>query len=86
MKSAQEFFDDFIRNARLLVGTTVILREDKPRSDGEPNWLPAVKETSDDAAYQEHLSDMRKRHPIIDWGDVKDYEGKWRVIRGIKTA
>ena len=57
----QEFFDDFIRNARVLVGSTVILRKDKPRSDGEPNWLPAVKETSDDAQYQKH----GQRHPPV---------------------
>ena len=86
MKSAQEFFDDFVRNARILSGSAVVLREDKPKGEGDPNWIASVRETSDDALYQKHVSDMRKRHPTIDWSDVKERDSNWRVIKAIKKA
>jgi hypothetical protein len=86
MKNALGFFDDFIRNAQILVGSTVVLREDKPRNDSDPNWIPSVRETSDDALYTKHVADMRKRYPRIDWSEIKERDGKWRVIRSVKTV
>jgi hypothetical protein len=85
MKTAQEFFDDFILKAQVPVGSSVVLREYKPENDGDPNWVLAVGKLSDDA-YAKLVADMRKRHPSIDWSDIEERDGKWRVIRAIKTA
>jgi len=85
MKTAQEFFEDFIRNAQLPVGSSVVLRENKPGNDSDPNWIVAVGKLSDDA-YTTLVADMRKRHPSIDWSDTKERDGKWRVIKATKKA
>jgi hypothetical protein len=29
---------------------------------------------------------MRKRHPSIDWSDIKERDGEWRVIKATKKA
>jgi hypothetical protein len=85
MKTAQEFFDDFIRKAQLPVGSSVVLRENKPVNDSDPNWIVAVGKLSDDA-YTRLVADMRKRHPSIDWSDIKERDGEWRVIKATKKA
>ena len=85
MKPAQEFFEDFIRNAQLPVGSSVVLRENKPGNDSDPNWIVAVGKLSENA-YTTLVADMRKRHPRIDWTDSTERDGKWRVIRATKTA
>ena len=85
MKTAHEFFEDFIRKAQLPVGSSVVLRENKPGNDSDPNWIVAVGNLSDDACTN-LVADLRKRHPSIDWGDIKERDGKWRVIRATKTA
>jgi hypothetical protein len=85
MKTAQEFFDDFIRKAQLPVGSSVVLRENKPVNDSDPNWIVAVGKLSDDA-YTGLVADMRKRHPSIDWSDIKERDGEWRVIKATKKA
>jgi hypothetical protein len=85
MKTAQEFFEDFLRNAQLPVGSSVVLRENKPGSDSDPNWIIAVGRLSDDA-HTRLVANMRKRHPNIDWSDIKERDGEWRVIKATKTA
>jgi hypothetical protein len=85
MKSAQEFFEEFIHNAHLPVGSSVVLRENKPTNDSDPNWIVAVGKLSDDA-YTTLVADIRKRHPSIDWKDIKEWDGEWRVIRATKMA
>jgi hypothetical protein len=85
MKTAQELFEDFIRNAKLPVGSSVAFREDKPRNDSDPNWIVAVGKSSNDECAS-LVADMRKRHPSIDWSDIKEHDGEWRVFRAIKTA
>jgi hypothetical protein len=85
MKTAQKCFEEFIRNAQLPVGSSVVFRENKPESDSDPNWIVAVGKLSDDACTK-LVADMRKRHPSIDWSDVKERDGKWRVIRTIKSV
>jgi hypothetical protein len=85
MKTAQEFFEEFIRHAQLPIGSSVVIRENKPENDSDPNWIVAVGKVSDDA-YTKLVADMRKRHPSIDWSDIKERDGKWRAIKAIKTA
>lgn len=84
MKPAQKFFDDFIRKAQLPVGSSVVLRENKPVNDSDPNWIVAVK-LSDDA-YTKLVADMRKRHASIDWSGIKERDGEWRVIKATKKS
>jgi hypothetical protein len=86
IKTARAFFDDFIGNAQILVGSTVVLREREAKNDSDPNWISFLVKSSDDALYMEHVADMRKRHPKIDWSDVKDREGQWRIIRAVKKS
>jgi hypothetical protein len=85
MKKAQEFFEDFIRNAQLPVGSSIVLREYKPENDSDPNWIVAAGNLSDDA-HTALVAEMRKRHPSIDWSDTHERDGKWRVIKATKKA
>jgi hypothetical protein len=85
MKTAQEFFDDFIHKAQLPLGSSVVLREKDPGNDGDTNWVVGAGGLSDDA-YDRLVADMRKRYPSIDWSDIKEREGKWRIIIATKTA
>jgi hypothetical protein len=85
MRTAQEFFEDFIRNAQLPVGSSVVLRENKTGNNSDPNWIVAVGKLSDDACTK-LVADMRKRHPSINWSGIKERDGKWRVIRTVKTV
>jgi hypothetical protein len=82
MKTAEDFLNDLVQKLALPVHGTVVLRQFKPAKDGDPNWIVAAGRSADDAL----VVDMRKRHPKIDWSNVKERDGEWRIIRLTKTA
>jgi hypothetical protein len=85
MKSAKEFSDDFIWKAQLPVGASIVFRENSPKNDSDPNWIVAIGKSSDDTC-SGLVADMRKVHPRIDWSNIKDRDGEWRVIKATKMA
>ena len=64
---------------------TIVLLEREPENSNDPNWVVTGAGTSDHEKAKA-VADLRKQHPKIDWSDVQEYDGKWRIIRAIKTV
>jgi hypothetical protein len=85
MKAARDFLVDFTHKVGLPKDGTVVLREYDPGNTNDPNWIVTGGGASDDENAKA-VAEMRKRYPEIDWSDVKERDGKWRVIRAVKTV
>jgi hypothetical protein len=85
MKTAQELLVDFSDKVGLPVSGTMILLEREPENSDDPNWVVTGGGRSD-SKNAEAVADMRKRYPKIDWSDVKEYDGKWRILRLLRSV
>ena len=57
------------------------MREREPENSDDTNWVAAASEYNAEA-----VAEMRKKHPKIDWSDVKEREGQWRIIMADKKS
>jgi hypothetical protein len=83
MKAAQDFLIDFANKVGLPKNGTIVLLEREPGNGNDLNWVVTGGGRSDDENAKA-VADMRKQHPKIDWSGVKEYDGKWRIIRAAK--
>jgi hypothetical protein len=82
MKTAAELLDEILRHVQPPRGTTVVITEEPPEKDGEPNWIAS---TSDMdlvrlGRFNDKLGELRKSDSLIDWGGVMDRQGNRRHI------
>jgi hypothetical protein len=89
MKTAQELWEDFVREIGLPVGQSFVLIEDEPRGGAGRNWVPSIGNTPDQVTkrYESALKNAEKLYPKVDWSGVETRNGQGRRhIAAIKTA
>jgi hypothetical protein len=80
---AQEFVEELVRAVRPLKATSIVLRENEPRTEYDFNWIVATGPMPPDATerYETHISRMKKANARLEWEDVTEREGDWRVVQ-----
>jgi hypothetical protein len=82
MKKAGELLDDLLRATRPPNDCAISMRECKPRTASDPNWIAGTGNMSPDAhsRYETAVAEFRRQHPSVDWDGVTDKDGEWRHI------
>jgi hypothetical protein len=65
-----------------LISTAIVLRETKPLTNDDTNWLTGagVMPMHSLARYDSAIAELRRQHPRLDWEGITEREGQWRRI------
>jgi hypothetical protein len=74
-KTAQQILDDFVREVQLEKGQRVRIEQIPAHAS---NWAPVLDNKSVEMIerYALAFKTLRKRHPAVDWSDVKLVSGR----------
>lgn len=80
--TAEELMDELVRAIRPPQGNVITLREFKPKTETDTNWIPGTGQMPMDAIerYGKAVAKLRKQHPLIDWTGVEKFDGKVRHL------
>jgi hypothetical protein len=79
LKTAEQLVDELLRHTRPPLGCYIVIIEDKPDRDGDPNWVGAtgLMEMAALARYQDKYNELQRSDPAVDWSAVEAQPG-WR--------
>jgi hypothetical protein len=82
MKSASELLDDFLKAVKPPRGCAITLRERRPQTEGDTNWIASFGIAPWDVInrFDAASAELRRRHSIVDWSGITTREGRWRLV------